>query len=45
MLWAGEKTGSFDSAHIDFLSTINNPIGVKIGPNFNIDHLAFLYDK
>tara|TARA_Y100001970_G_scaffold162041_1_gene198095 strand:- start:3466 stop:4755 length:1290 start_codon:yes stop_codon:yes gene_type:complete len=45
MLWAGEKTGSFDTAHIDFLSTINNPIGVKIGPNFNIDHLAFLYDK
>ena len=45
MLWAGEKTGNFDTAHIDFLAKINNPIGVKIGPNFNVENLSFLYDK
>ena len=45
MLWAGEKTGRFDTAHINFLSKIHNPIGVKIGPNFNIDELSLLYQK
>ena len=45
MLWAGEKTGNFDTAHINFLSTIDNPIGVKIGPNFQLDQLSLLYDK
>ena len=45
MLWVGEKTNYPDSAHIEFLSKINNPIGVKVGPRFNIDNLSLLYDK
>ena len=45
MLWVGEKTGSFDTSHINFLSTIDNPIGVKIGPNFQLDQLSLLYEK
>jgi 3-deoxy-7-phosphoheptulonate synthase len=31
-LWVGERTRQLDGAHIDFISRISNPIGVKIGP-------------
>lgn len=31
MLWAGERTRQIGGAHIDFLSGIHNPVGVKIG--------------
>ena len=31
--------------HIDFLSKVNNPIGVKIGPSFNLDELQPLHEK
>jgi len=31
-LWVGERTRQLDGAHLDFLSRIANPIGVKISP-------------
>jgi 3-deoxy-7-phosphoheptulonate synthase len=31
-LWVGERTKQLDGAHVDFLSRIVNPIGVKLGP-------------
>ncbi|HEX7746564.1 MAG TPA: 3-deoxy-7-phosphoheptulonate synthase class II [Micromonosporaceae bacterium] len=31
-LWIGERTRQIDGAHIDFVSRIANPIGVKLGP-------------
>ncbi|GGJ85238.1 phospho-2-dehydro-3-deoxyheptonate aldolase [Pilimelia anulata] len=31
-LWIGERTRQLDGAHVDFLSRLSNPIGVKIGP-------------
>jgi len=31
-LWVGERTRQPDGAHIDFLSRVRNPIGVKLGP-------------
>src|SRR6185369_5788490 len=31
-LWVGERTRELDGAHIDFVSRIANPIGVKLGP-------------
>jgi 3-deoxy-7-phosphoheptulonate synthase len=31
-LWIGERTKQLDGAHVDFLSRIVNPIGVKLGP-------------
>jgi len=31
-LWIGERTRQVDGAHIDLLSRVRNPIGVKIGP-------------
>src|SRR5687767_494648 len=31
-LWIGERTRDLDGAHIDFISRIANPVGVKLGP-------------
>lgn len=31
-VWVGERTRQLDGAHIDFLSRVRNPIGVKLGP-------------
>ena len=32
MLWIGERTRALDSAHIEFLSGVTNPVGCKLGP-------------
>jgi 3-deoxy-7-phosphoheptulonate synthase len=32
LLWIGERTRDLDGAHVDFLSKVANPIGVKLGP-------------
>jgi len=42
MLWIGDRTRHINSAHIKFASLITNPIGVKIGPDIQIDDLHFL---
>ena len=31
-LWIGERTRELDGAHVDFLSKVRNPLGVKLGP-------------
>lgn len=42
MLWIGERTRGIDEAHVHFLSGVKNPLGVKIGPNANVDELIAL---
>ncbi|TBV81096.1 MAG: 3-deoxy-7-phosphoheptulonate synthase class II [Desulfobulbaceae bacterium] len=42
MLWIGERTRQIDGAHIEFFRGVHNPIGVKIGPNHNIDDVKRL---
>jgi 3-deoxy-7-phosphoheptulonate synthase len=32
MLWIGERTRHADSAHLEFLSGVQNPLGCKLGP-------------
>ena len=32
MLWVGERTRQPDGAHVEFVSGIRNPLGLKIGP-------------
>ena len=32
-LWIGERTRQLDGAHVEFLSGIENPVGVKLGPD------------
>lgn len=31
-LWIGERTRQLDGAHVEFLSKVHNPLGVKLGP-------------
>ena len=33
LLWVGERTRQSDGAHVEFLSGVHNPVGVKIGPD------------
>jgi 3-deoxy-7-phosphoheptulonate synthase len=33
LLWVGERTRDLAGAHVDFLSRVSNPLGVKIGPS------------
>ncbi|WP_253904375.1 3-deoxy-7-phosphoheptulonate synthase class II [Arthrobacter sp. Br18] len=44
-LWIGERTRDIDSAHIDFLSRVRNPIGVKLGPSTSGADALALIDK
>ncbi|WBL18096.1 MULTISPECIES: class II 3-deoxy-7-phosphoheptulonate synthase [Citricoccus] len=44
-LWIGERTRDLDGAHVDFLSKVRNPIGVKLGPTTKPDDALALIDK
>ena len=45
MLWVWDRTRGLNSAHIQFASLISNPVGIKIGPNININDLNLLCKK
>ena len=45
MLWIGERTRELDGAHVEFLSHVRNPIGVKLGPTATVDDALRLIDK
>ncbi|WP_334078937.1 class II 3-deoxy-7-phosphoheptulonate synthase [Microbulbifer sp. M83] len=45
MLWIGERTRQLDGAHVEFLSGVWNPIGVKVGPGMQPDELLRLIDR
>lgn len=44
MLWIGERTRQIDGAHVEFLRGVNNPIGVKIGPDYDLDNVKKLIE-
>ena len=44
-VWVGERTRDLDGAHVDFVSRIQNPIGVKVSANAEPDQLLKLLDK
>jgi 3-deoxy-7-phosphoheptulonate synthase len=44
-IWVGERTRDIDGAHIDFLSRVRNPIGVKLGPSTSPDDMKALIEK
>ena len=44
-IWIGERTRQLDHAHIDFMSKIRNPIGVKLGPNTQPDDVRELIER
>ena len=44
-LWVGERTRQIEGAHVDFVSRIANPIGVKLGPTATPDDAIELCEK
>lgn len=44
-VWIGERTRQLDGAHVELLSQIANPIGVKLGPTTSADDAIALYEK
>lgn len=45
LLWIGERTRQLDGAHVDFLSGVKNPIGVKLGPTVTADEVLELCER
>ena len=45
LLWVGDRTRQFDHGHIEYLSGIQNPVGIKCGPSLEKDDLIRLLDK
>ncbi|WP_066521197.1 class II 3-deoxy-7-phosphoheptulonate synthase [Curtobacterium ammoniigenes] len=44
-IWVGERTRDIDGAHVDFLSRVRNPIGVKLGPTTSVSDMEALIDR
>ncbi len=44
-VWVGERTRQMDGAHLEFVSRIANPIGVKIGPSTTPDVAVELVER
>ncbi|WP_028473737.1 class II 3-deoxy-7-phosphoheptulonate synthase [Nocardioides alkalitolerans] len=44
-VWIGERTRQLDGAHVELLSHIKNPIGVKLGPTTSADDAIALASK
>jgi 3-deoxy-7-phosphoheptulonate synthase len=44
-VWIGERTRQLDNSHVDFLSRVRNPIGVKLGPTTSVDDVKALIEK
>lgn len=45
MLWIGDRTRQPDHAHVEFLSGVENPVGIKCGPTMDPEDLMDLLDK
>ena len=45
LLWVGDRTRQHDHGHIEFLSGIQNPVGIKCGPSLEPDDLIKLIEK
>jgi 3-deoxy-7-phosphoheptulonate synthase len=44
MLWIGDRTRQLNGAHVEFLRGVCNPIGMKIGPDYQIDEIIAIAD-
>ncbi len=45
MVWIGERTRQLENAHVDFLSRVRNPIGVKLGPTTTVEDVTLLIER
>ncbi len=44
-LWIGERTRQLEGAHVELLSRVRNPIGVKLGPTASPDDAVALAER
>ena len=45
MIWVGDRTRSINGSHIEFVSGIENPIGIKLGPSIDKYELIDIIKK
>ncbi len=45
LVWIGERTRLLDGAHVEFLRGVHNPLGIKLGPSFDIDDVKKLVER
>jgi 3-deoxy-7-phosphoheptulonate synthase len=45
MVWVGERTRQIDGAHVEFVSGIRNPIGLKVGPGATPEEVVALCER
>ena len=45
MLWVGERTREANSAHLEFLAGVENPVGAKLGPTATPEEVLELCDR
>ncbi|MFZ4585982.1 MAG: class II 3-deoxy-7-phosphoheptulonate synthase [Acidimicrobiia bacterium] len=45
LVWAGARTLQTGGAHLEFLSGVNNPVGVKIGPSVTPEEAVAICDQ
>jgi 3-deoxy-7-phosphoheptulonate synthase len=45
MVWIGDRTRQLDGAHVEYLSGIANPIGIKVGPTTTPAELRELCER
>ncbi|HEX3794569.1 MAG TPA: 3-deoxy-7-phosphoheptulonate synthase class II [Acidimicrobiales bacterium] len=45
MVWIGDRTRQLDGAHVEFLSGVINPIGIKVGPSSKPDEIVELCER
>jgi 3-deoxy-7-phosphoheptulonate synthase len=43
-VWVGERTRDLGGAHIDFVSKVRNPVGVKVSASADVDELLRMVD-
>jgi 3-deoxy-7-phosphoheptulonate synthase len=45
LLWIGDRTRFIESAHVEYASKIQNPVGIKVGPTSDVVELISIIDK
>ena len=45
LLWVGERSHQLDGAHIEFLSGVKNPLGVKLGRDVTPEEVVGLCER
>jgi 3-deoxy-7-phosphoheptulonate synthase len=45
LLWVGDRTRQLDGAHVEFLSGIGNPVGIKLGATATPDDVVALCER